>query len=169
MDESLQGECYRWARRRCRQRGLEHYEISNWARPARQSRHNRTYWENRPYLGLGPAAASYIQGIRQVNRPDLPGYLDAIAQGRLPPADAEQLTGRPLMAETLMLGLRLLEGVSRPAFAERFGQDPLEAFGRSLRRHQQLGTVIVSTHRVRLSRGALFISDSVLADIIAEA
>jgi len=169
VDDSVQEACYRWTIQRCLRGGLEHYEISNWARPGRPCRHNLTYWGNLPYLGLGPAAASYIGGVRHVNRPDLEAYLAALSQGQSPPGEAEQLVGRPQMAETLMLGLRLLEGVDRAEFARRFGQDVMEAFPRSLKHHQQLGMVIVSDDCIRLSPKALFVSDSVLADIVDEA
>ena len=67
-----------------------------------------------------------------------------------------------------MLGLRLLEGVDRSDFARRFGRDPAGAFPRSIRLHQELGTIEVTANHVRLERGSLFVSDAVLADIVAE-
>jgi oxygen-independent coproporphyrinogen-3 oxidase len=73
------------------------------------------------------------------------------------------------MAETLMLGLRLLEGVDRHAFADRFGQDPVDAFSRTVRRYTQLSALLVTPDRLRIAEDALFVADSILADILAEA
>jgi oxygen-independent coproporphyrinogen-3 oxidase len=118
---------------------------------------------------LGPAAASFIGGRRWTNEPDIAAYLAAIEAGTPAPCSSEQLTGRRAMAETLMLGLRLIEGVSRSEFAERFGQDPVDAFAQSIGRHRSMGTLIVTDSHIRIAPAALFVSDSILADIVAEA
>jgi oxygen-independent coproporphyrinogen-3 oxidase len=168
MEESLQKECYFAAIEAAEGAGLGHYEISNFARPGRRCEHNLTYWHNRPYLGVGPAAASYTLGVRRTNSPDLPAWAAAIGAGREAPAAREQLPGRMAMAETLMLGLRLVEGIDRRELERRFGADAMDAFPRSLRRHAELGTLVVTEDRLRIPPEALFISDAVLADIIAE-
>lgn len=210
MDDSLQKDCYFAAIELAAAAGLEHYEISNFAKkqfqiancklqieqqrhdqqaPPRQCgdtptdgyiqplahaggfrcRHNLTYWHNEPYLGIGPGAASFVGGVRRTNLPDLDAYISAASTGCLPPANQEHLTGRPAMAETLMLGLRLIEGVSRATFLARFGQDPVDAFPRTFSRYQALSAVEVTTERIRLSQSALFVADTILADLIAEA
>jgi len=169
MDESLQKECYLAAQEECRLAGLEHYEISNFARPGRRCRHNLTYWRNEPYLGIGPAAASYLDDVRRTNLPDLDAYIGALHGGVPAPCTSETLDLRHRMAETLMLGLRLLEGVDRGAFAERFGVDPLKAFPGSISRYQAQGALVVDSTCLRLSPGVLFAADTVLADIVAEA
>ena len=168
MDDSLQKECYRAAIEAAAREGLEHYEISNFARPGRRCRHNLTYWHNEPYLGIGPAAASYVGGVRRTNRPDLEAYLRAVGAGEDPPHEEERLGKRMTMAETMMLGLRLIEGVARAGFAARFGPDATEAFPVSLNRHRELGSLLVSGTHIRVAPDALFVCDEVLADIIAE-
>ena len=115
MPEAGQEACYRAAIELAAAAGLEHYEISNFARPGSRCRHNLTYWRNETYLGLGPAAASYIGGSRRTNRPDLGAYIEALEQHRPPPADAESLPIGGRMAETAMLGMRLIEGLDRAA------------------------------------------------------
>ena len=82
---------------------------------------------------------------------------------------AERLTGRAAMAETLMLALRLTEGADRAVIATRFAVDPVDAFADTIRRYKDSGALEVSATHLRISRGALFVADSVLADIIAEA
>jgi oxygen-independent coproporphyrinogen-3 oxidase len=151
------------------QAGLEHYEISNFARPSRRCAHNLVYWRNEAYLGIGPGAVSYVDGVRIANRPDLEGYLSAVEAGRPIPADRERVTGRLKQAETLMLLLRLREGVDRRAFAARFGADPVEAFARPIQRFVAMGAMEMDEQRIRISRSHLMVSDAVLAEMIAEA
>ncbi len=168
VDEQEQKEMYFAAVAAAQAAGLEHYEISNFARPGRQCRHNLTYWNNQQYIGVGPAAASYCGGERWTNRPDLGAYVAALAQGAAPPADSERLEGRPAMAETVMLAVRMMRGLSRRAFADRYGRDVLEVFPRSIGRHRDLGSLEVTPQRVRIPSSWLFVADTILADIVAE-
>lgn len=168
MDESLQRECYELAIDLLAEAGLEHYEISNFARPGHRCRHNLVYWHNRPYLGVGPSAVSYLDGRRTGNTHDLQAYVEDIQVGRAPTAMTEQLFGRALMAETLMLMLRLRDGVDRQAFRARFGEDPAEAFDAPVRRYLQLGMLDLTSDRLALTRPALFVADTILADIVAD-
>lgn len=168
MPDQEQKACYHSTIDLAGKAGFEHYEISNFARPGARCRHNLTYWRNETYLGLGPAAASYIAASRRTNRPDLPAYLHALESNSPPPADCETLPLRGRMAETAMLGLRLIEGLDRRAFAQRFGQDPTEAFPQSIRRYVQQGALLVTPSHIRLASWALFASDTILADIISE-
>ena len=149
--------------------GLAQYEISNYARPGRESRHNLVYWHNRPYAAIGPAAAGYVGGRRWTNRPDLAAWLAAVEAGHQPPCEAETLTGALAMAETVMLGLRLVEGIDCDAFAARYGRALEEVFPRSLERHTRAGTVLRTQGKIRLAPEAMFISDSIFADYIDEA
>jgi oxygen-independent coproporphyrinogen-3 oxidase len=75
MDAAAQEACYRHAIAAAGECGLEHYEISNFARAGRQCRHNLTYWRNEPYLGIGPGATSYVGGVRRTNAADLEAYV----------------------------------------------------------------------------------------------
>ena len=169
MPHRRQEACYRLAIQLARQAGLEHYEISNFARLGRQCRHNLTYWHNLPYLGLGAGATGYLAGVRRKTVADVEAYADAVLAGREPPGTAERLTGRALMAETLMLTLRLREGVDREAFRRRFGADPVAAFPASIARHEALGMLQVTPARLGLTEAALFVADTILADLLAEA
>ena len=169
MPAADQRDCYYAAIEAAEQAGFEHYEISNFARPLKRCRHNMTYWLNEPYVGIGPGAASYVGGVRRTNQPDLQAYITAILNNQPPPSTAERLSGRAAMAETLMLALRLIDGVDRAAFTRRFNQDPLAAFGRSLGRYGSLGAVIASSSHLRIAAESLFVSDSILAAILAEA
>lgn len=115
--------------------GYRHYEISNFARPGYEARHNLIYWHNDEYLGLGLGAWSCLASspagglIRDANPRDLEVYWGALERGALPPReDGEAPSRRREMAETAIMGLRLIEGIDLRAFAERFGVELDEAF-----------------------------------------
>jgi oxygen-independent coproporphyrinogen-3 oxidase len=125
--------------------GYEHYEISNYAQPEHQCRHNRVYWENRPYYGFGMGATSYVQGQR-FTRPRKTGeyYLWVeqliVAEGGI---DCPQTAPEEVLLETLMLSLRLADGVSLPMLAEQFGEKTLEQIWRCLQPYHRKGWVEV--------------------------
>jgi len=169
MDESLQRECYCAAIEAASAAGMEHYEISNFAAKGRRCRHNLTYWNNLPYVGIGPAAGSYIDTVRSVNTRDVERYIAVIRAGGSGRASSERLGRRKSMAELLMMSLRLIEGVDIHAFTERFGVLPAWAFPRSISRHLRTGALVSDGVRLRLATEALFVADAVLADILAEA
>lgn len=114
--------------------GYEHYEISNWARPGRQSRHNRIYWLNGEWLGLGPGAHSQWQGERFANERLPQEYARRLAEGRLPVAWREGIDAATAEEDTVILGLRLREGVDGSAFWRRFGRPLTSAFGPEIER-----------------------------------
>ncbi|MBN1554695.1 MAG: radical SAM family heme chaperone HemW [Phycisphaerae bacterium] len=169
-DDETQRRMFDQAIERLTSAGYEHYEISNFAQPGFRCRHNLVYWRNQSYLGLGPGACSYIRGIRRANRPDTSRYLQCLqaTPPEAPPSEQERLTGYKAMAETLMLNLRLIEGVEIESFRRRFGLSPLEAFEKSFQRYGSQGAVVVTDSHVRLSRDSLFTSNSILADLLAE-
>jgi oxygen-independent coproporphyrinogen III oxidase len=168
-EEAMQRACYDAAIEAAASAGLEHYEISNFARPGRRCLHNLTYWDNDSYIGIGPGAVSYVDNVRRANLPDLAAYLRAVEAGLPPPAREERPGPRTQMAETMMVGLRRIEGIGRGDFRRRFGMDPAKAFPRSLSRHAELGSLHVTSERIRIAPGYFFVSDSVLADIVGEA
>ncbi len=169
LGEDAQADLYAHAVEVCQAAGLERYEISNFARPARQSRHNLTYWHNEAYVGLGPAAASFLAGARIANLPDLPAYIAALDAHQPPPRQSERLGPRDAMAEALMLGLRLTAGVDRAEFARRYGEDPVAAFPRTVRRWASAGALRVTDARLHIAPEALFTANCILADFLAEA
>ena len=169
MREADQAECYREVMSTLTQAGFEHYEISNFARPGRACLHNLTYWRNEAYLGVGPAAASYLGGVRRTNCSDLAAWTQAVEAGLTPPGQAERLRGREAMAETAMLGLRITQGISLQGFMDRFGQNFLEVFPATIGRYRELGALLVTDSHIRIHPDRLVVSDTILADLLAEA
>ena len=106
--------------------GYIHYEISNFARTEYlKSRHNMKYWQHTPYLGLGPAAHSFLNSRRWWNKSDVKIYLKNIADGNIPVERSETLSLEQLQLETLFLGLRMKDGINLELYKTRFGSDLL--------------------------------------------
>ncbi|HEX9016529.1 MAG TPA: radical SAM family heme chaperone HemW [Chloroflexota bacterium] len=138
-------------------RGFRRYEISNWALPGRESRHNLTYWRNQPYLAIGAGAAGYVRGVRYKIQPRIGAYVAGVRDGKVPLSEWEEEDKHRRMSETLSLGLRLDEGVSLPAFVAEYGQPPEEEFGRSIEWGLAGGLLVRDKERLRLTeRGILF-------------
>jgi len=155
-DADLAADMYLWAEDALAAARYQHYEISNWALPGRQCRHNLTYWLNESYLGLGAGAHSCFGGFRFANVKDLRRYIPLVEEsakgdGRLAEglapflaglshiAFAEQMTAARTMAETVVLGLRLVEGLPLEEFRRRFGQELMSAYGPQVEELETLG------------------------------
>jgi len=159
-DEDLEREMMEGAAARLASAGYRHYEISNYAKPGRESRHNVNYWLDGPYLGLGCGAAGHLRGLRTQNEDRLSSYLERVEKGELPVRYSERLRGKEKLGETLLLGLRLLDGV-RPTEAARAAFDP--AFARLARR----GLVEPGTGgRLRLTREGVFLANQAFQEFV---
>jgi oxygen-independent coproporphyrinogen-3 oxidase len=111
--------------------GYRGYEISNWAKPGHESRHNRIYWEREPYEAVGPGGHAFDGAVRRWTAARLDGYLGALSPAdgsppSLPPGGSEVVDEATAQAEAVILGLRLDTGVplaaaQQPPFAEAFG------------------------------------------------
>jgi putative oxygen-independent coproporphyrinogen III oxidase len=141
--------------------GYLHYEVSNFARQGPQAgglcyyvcRHNLKYWTRTPYLGLGPAAHSFLAGRRWWNFSSVGDYCSSLNAGRPPVAEAETLTPEQIRLETLALGFRTREGVSLATLRERPGADSLVAA------LTQAGLVRVDCDRVIATANGLVLAD----------
>ena len=123
--------------------GFAHYEISSFAKPGFESRHNLIYWHNGEYLGLGPGAFSYLGGCRYQYASSVDRWLEKIARGDRSRDEEENITGEKLQVETLLTGLRLEAGVELGAFPELLAHlaaevPPLESAGLVERRQGRL-------------------------------
>lgn len=131
--EETEARMYLKAREVLVDAGYRHYEVSNFALPGFESRHNSRYWKGADYLGIGPSAHSYISkplwGRRWWNIAAPYEYMDRVEKGESPIEAGEELTREDAMLEAVMLGLRMIEeGVKYGPFIERFGLAPDEAF-----------------------------------------
>ncbi|MEM9449491.1 MAG: radical SAM family heme chaperone HemW [Cyanobacteria bacterium P01_E01_bin.6] len=138
---------YRLTQQRLANAGYEHYEISNYAKPGHHCRHNRVYWKNRPYYGFGMGATSYVLGQR-VSRPrtraDYAQWVDAlVAQGGI--IHHPDTTAQDALLDTLMLGMRLAEGIDLDVLRHQFGDRPVDVLIECLAPHVQKGWVAMSS------------------------
>ncbi len=146
--------------------GYEHYEISNFARFGFRCRHNLFYWEARPYLGLGPAAASYLHGRRTKTVEDLHLYLKSLEEGVLPPREVEKLTEEERFREAVILGLRLLGGIDLFLFRKRFQYDLRAYYGARLRRLFEMGLLEISDNHLRLTQKGRLLANAVFRELV---
>jgi oxygen-independent coproporphyrinogen-3 oxidase len=163
QDESLAADQYRLAEALLADAGYGHYELSSWARPGRESRHNGAYWARRAYTGIGAGAHSYDgSGERSWNERDLDRYLAAVEAGERALADRELLDAETRGFEAVALGLRLVDGFSRIAFREEFGDDPLDRYGEAVAEGSSSGLLEVRDDRVRLTPDGRLLASEVL-------
>lgn len=152
--EAATAQMYQLAQQTLTAAGFEHYEISNYAKPDYQCRHNRTYWENRPYYGFGMAAASYLHRQRFTRPRKRQAYYAWVQEfsqtGRI---DCPVTSDPETLLDTLMLGLRLAEGLSLERLADGFGDEAVEQVLDCLQPYQQ-GWVVVDAPSLALAQPA---------------
>ena len=146
------------------QAGIDQYEISNFAKHGFECRHNLNYWANGSYAGIGPDAASYLNGTRSTNFADIDKYVRAVTSGESTVESSETLSGLERACETAVLNLRRRRGIDLAQFKSRTGYDALELFAEPIRRYQEMGLIEVNSGGVWLTRQALGIADSILCD-----
>ncbi len=166
MDPDLEADLYELASEHLGAAGYAQYEISNYARPGAECRHNLVYWRNEPYLGIGPSAAGYVDGLRYRNVADNAAYVKLVQVGEDPHIDSERLPPARAARETAMLALRLCEGLRRAPFAERFGCDPVDFFAPAIEKHAGDGLVEVTPAAVRLTSRGRMLANRVIADFL---
>jgi len=181
-DPDAQAEMYEWSREALAAVGYEHYEISNWARPGRRCLHNLAYWHMRPYLGVGAGAHSclwdgeryyrfwnlysprrYATAVEEApGEPSAPSLSALLAS--LPfVAGVEEGGPQEALAEAIVLGLRLVEGVDLGELAARFRRDPRRVYGPQMEELVSLGLLTVEDGRMRLTTRGLFLANEAMA------
>jgi len=181
-DADLAADMYLAAQNEMRGAGYRHYEISNWALDGRRSRHNLTYWRNEPYLGVGPGAHSYLDNSRfsAIRSPreyisrmkeefegvDKASSAKAICS--VPVVDEIERIDKPLeMAETMMMGLRLDEGIGVASFTERFGTSPSRYYADTLCELEELGLLCTQGGAIRLTHRGRMLGNEVFSRFFA--
>ncbi|WP_314584636.1 radical SAM family heme chaperone HemW [Paenibacillus terrigena] len=164
-DEDIELEMYLLLMKRMKEAGYEQYEISNFAKPGKASRHNMKYWLNESYYGIGAGAHGYVNRQRHVNIKGVQAYNDASHKG-LPRLDQFAVSSDEAMEDFMMVGLRMMQGVTRTHFTEQFGVDLDDVYAPQLNKLLQAGLIEATTDGYKLSdRGVLFGND-VFAEFI---
>lgn len=149
--------------------GYGHYEISNWALPGMQSKHNRKYWRREPYIGLGAGAHSFDGLRRWANTHDPAKYVACIEQGTSPREQIETVTQEQAFEEEFFLGLRQLDGVDVGRIERDYGASlaaRLAALQSRVEGLRSQGIIEVVGERLRLAHGSLTVSNEVLVELL---
>jgi len=145
--------------------GFEHYEISNYAKPGHRSAHNQIYWHAEEYLGLGPGACGFLGDVRYGNVKPVERYGAMVACGEPPVGTHETLTPRQRMAERLILGLRLGDGVPAEWLDERAALGPARLKA-TLAAWLERGLLVERKGRVCLTEAGFLLSDALFIELL---
>lgn len=165
-DNDLEADMYLLAIELLAGHGFQQYEISNFAKPGCECRHNLIYWNNQPYLGIGPSAASYVGGARFKNIPHIETYVREIEAHRPAWRESERLTGEDLAGELVMLQLRLNRGLDLADFQARTSLNPLELYAEQIAEHSAAGLLECTERHLRLTDAGRLVADRVITDFI---
>jgi oxygen-independent coproporphyrinogen-3 oxidase len=173
-DENLEGTMYERAIDVLTEAGFKHYEVSNFASvdpgsstgEDRRCRHNEVYWTGQTYYAVGPGAARFVDGRREVNHRSTTTYLKRVLAGQSPVAESESLDAEDAARERLVFGMRRLEGVEKSRFASETGFSVETLCGKVMRQLIEQGMIIEEDSCLRLTRSGLLVSDAIWPKIL---
>lgn len=158
-DGDAMADLYEMGRERLKGAGYVQYEVSNFARPGHECRHNLGYWTDREWLGLGPGAHSYLDGDRFSNVESLGEYHRLVEDGLAPIVEREKGTPDLRVREAVAFGLRTVEGVHLAILKSRYHLDPVARFRGPIERLTRDGCLVLDSDVLRPSAAALAIAD----------
>ena len=164
VDEDTDRAMYEMAIDYLASQGYSQYEISNFARDGFQCAHNVGYWHNKSYIGIGPAAGSYYKGIRSMNTPDIEGYVKAIESNQSPASETIKAEQIDVACETMVLGLRMMQGVDLQAFRAKTGYNAMGVFDGVISSNIKSGLLEITDGKLHLTKAGIPIADKVLCD-----
>ena len=165
-DEETSREIYLWTGKFLKEAGYEQYEISNYAKPGKESKHNLKYWERGDYLGLGLGAASMVRNIRMSNTKDMKTYLERCDKPKTMREDVQFLEEPRQMEEFMFLGLRKTRGVSKKEFRRIFGREMDMVYEKALHKCLENGMLLEHKDRIFLSEEGTLLSNMVLSEFL---
>jgi putative oxygen-independent coproporphyrinogen III oxidase len=164
--EDIEAQMYELAIDTLTAAGYEHYEVSNFARPGHQCRHNEVYWTGGSYFAAGPGASRHIVGRRETNHKSTTTYIRRVLAGQSPVAESEELSPEDRARERLVFGLRRLAGIDVTDFARETGFDVDSLGGADLVRFVEQGLLDRTTTTLRLTRKGLLVSDALWPELL---
>ncbi len=164
-DDDTQAEMYMWTVDRLAQAGYRQYEISNFARQGRESRHNLKYWMTEEYIGFGPAAHSDFGGCRYSVARDLEGYINGVLNGGSIIEESDQIPARERGGEYLMLRLRTVRGIEEAEYRRMFRMN-FEPLARKLEEYQRYGWAVQEDGRWHLTPKGFLVSNQLIGDLL---
>lgn len=164
--EDMERQMYGFAIDYLRSRGYKQYEISNFAKPGYESRHNLKYWHCNPYVGVGLAAHSYYGDERFYNTSNIDRYISLLRQDSLAVEEKTSLSDRDKISEYIIMGLRLNSGISLDDFVERFNTDLIDIFGDTINKHIENGFLQLEDNMLSFTKQGINVSNSILCDFV---
>lgn len=147
--------------------GFEHYEISNFAKPGYRSKHNSSYWQGKPYLGIGPSAHSFNGNSRQWNVANNALYIKAIESGEVP-FELEVLTPNQQLNERIMISLRTMEGLNLATVVQQFGQEKATAIVAAAQQPIVNGLMTRNENRLQLTNAGKLMADGIISELFVD-
>lgn len=151
-----------------KRKGKEQYEISNFAKPAYESKHNLAYWSNDYYYGFGAGASGYIPGERITNIRPLPAYMKKTLAKEKPILQIDKITLKEQIEEELFLGLRKIKGYSRKSFAKKYGFSLEELYQNQLTKLKNNGLILEEKDYLKLTNQGMLLGNRVFEEFILE-
>jgi len=161
IDQDASADQYEFSEDFLEEHGYVHYEISNWAKPGYECRHNLVYWRHGQYLGVGVAAHSYLDEHRLANTSDIDKYLQSLLDSEIPVDMDELITPDLDLSETVILGLRMTEGITYRDIWRAFGFDSLWKYRAEIRELLQMGLLESDGSNLRLTRRGRLLGNEV--------
>ncbi|QYG89363.1 radical SAM family heme chaperone HemW [Bacillus atrophaeus] len=166
--QDQEAEMYELVMRQMNDSNIHQYEISNFAKPGLESKHNLTYWSNEDYFGFGAGAHGYINGVRTVNAGPVKHYIDLINEKGFPYRDTHEVTKEEQIEEELFLGLRKTAGVSKKRFFEKYGCSLDELFAHVLSGLSDKGLIHNTESSVSLTHNGKLLGNEVFGAFLGE-
>lgn len=159
--EDEDADMYNMASEILKENGYIHYEISNFAKKDKMSKHNLKYWSLSPYIGLGAGAYSSFDAVRYSNSRDINEYIKENKK-----EDVVELSEKEQMSEFMFMGLRKTSGVSEEDFFRRFGEDVFKVFEKPLQKHIKNGVLLRKNGMIYINEKMLYVSNLILCDFV---
>lgn len=166
IPDSLEREMYEAVMDRLPSAGYLQYEISNFARPGFESRHNQVYWNADPFYGFGPGAAAFVNGVRRTNHRSVTTWIKRTLSGQNAAGETEQLDREGAAREAVMVGFRQCHGISRTHFLNRFGVDISALAGEEFDKLIAQGLLEITNDHVRLTREGRCVANRVIVEFM---
>lgn len=164
--EDIERQMYYSAIQYLQGKGYIQYEISNFAKPGKECKHNLIYWNNKEYLGIGSSAHSSLNGQRWYNYMDITQYIDKINKTQTPVEKCHRIDIEEQRFETIMMGLRLIEGINKKNFYNRFGNSLGYYYGEAIDYLKKTGMLIETQENIRLTNKGIDLQNSVLLEFM---
>lgn len=155
-------DAYHWSREFLAHHGFVQYEVSSFARMGKESRHNTTYWERKPYRGFGLGACSFDGITRLQNEKNLIRYLESIEQNTYKPVFTEKITDHQIYAEKIMLGLRRIKGVCWEEISSNLNNEQKEKLATIIDTLQEKKFITKNNGRLQLTPAGLVVENEII-------